>query len=297
MVFVGLQTGENPMRIVAGCLFLAVPLCSADGAEPSPAISPFGADKARAHQRAWAEHLTRPIQVTNSLGMKFSLIPPGQFTMGSPQDEEWHRGDEVQHRVTVTRAFYLGATEVTQHQYQAVMGENPSFCTGDALPVETVTWEQAAEFCRRLSEEEGRKYRLPTEAEWEYACRAGTTTPFHTGRTITTDQANYDGNHTYAAGPKGVFRETTTAAGKFPPNAWGLHDMHGNAWEWCADRYGEYPKSEVRDPTGPAEGDRRVFRGGCWINVPAVCRSANRAKVMPVSWHFHLGFRVVREWE
>jgi len=229
--------------------------------------------------------------------MKFSLIPPGQFTMGSPKDEEWHRDDEVQHRVTLTNAFYMETTEVTQGQFKAMTGENPSFFSGDDLPVETVTWEQAAEFCRKLSEREGRRYRLPTEAEWEYACRAGTTTPFHTGRTVTPGQANYDGNRTYAGGPKGVFRETTTTAGSLAVNAWGIYDMHGNVWEWCSDWYSEYTAGDIRDPTGPPQGDRRVFRGGCWINFPAVCRSANRAKVVPVSWNFHLGFRAVRELE
>jgi formylglycine-generating enzyme required for sulfatase activity len=268
-----------------------------NGNEPPRAISPFNTEEAQAHQKAWAEHLQRPTQLTNSLKMKFSLIPPGRFKMGSPKDEEWHREDEVQHRVTLTKAFYMGTTEVTQGQFKAIMGHNPSFFTGDALPVETVTWEQATEFCRKLSELEGAVYRLPTEAEWEYACRAGTTTPFHTGCTITTDQANYDGNHTYAGGPKGVFRETTTPAGALAANAWGICDMHGNVWEWCRDWYSEYPERELCDPAGPQKGDRRVFRGGCWINFPAVCRSANRAKVVPLSWHFHLGFRVVRELE
>ena len=276
------------------CLLLIASACPAFGAEPARANAPFPSDNAEAHQHAWAKHLGMPVQVTNSIGMKLSLIPPGQFSMGSPPEEEWHRDDEVLHRVALTNPFYLATTEVTQGQWEAVMGNNPSFCTGDDLPVETVTWEQAAEFCRKLSLKEGAEYRLPTEAEWEYACRAGTTTPFHTGATISTDQANYDGNYTYAGGRKGEFREATTAAGSFSPNGWGLHDMHGNAWEWCADWYGEYPQGDATDPTGPASGDRRVFRGGCWMNFPAVCRSANRAKVVPVSWNFHLGFRVAR---
>ncbi len=282
------------MRYVCACLLLFVLMHPAAGAEPAPAVSPFSPAGAKAHQRAWAEHLGLPIQVTNSAGMKLLLIPPGQFIMGSPQDEEWHRPDEVLHRVTLTKGFYMGATEVTQGHWKAVMGKNPSFFTGDDLPVETVTWDQAAEFCRKLSEKEQKPYRLATEAEWEYACRAGTTTPFHTGEMISPDQANYDGNRTYAGGRKGVFRESTAKAGSLPPNPWGLHEMHGNVWEWCADWYAEYPKGEATDPAGPANGDRRIFRGGCWINFPAVCRSANRAKVAPVSWNFHLGFRVVR---
>jgi len=282
------------MRCVHAFLLLAVSAYPAAGADPALAVSPFSAAEAKSHQRVWAEHSGVPVEVTNSLGMKLSLIPPGQFMMGSPPGEEWHRPDEVLHRVTLTKAFYMGATEVTQGQWKALMGKNPSFFTDDALPVETVTWEMATEFCRKLSDKEQTQYRLATEAEWEYACRAGTTTPFYTGETISADQANYDGNRTYASGKKGVFRESTTEAGSLPPNPWGLYEMHGNVWEWCADWYGEYPKVKTRDPTGPANGDRTVFRGGCWINFPAVCRSANRAKVAPVSWNFHLGFRVVR---
>jgi len=282
------------MRCVSFWLLLALLVDPAIGAEPAPAVSPFSPAEARAHQRAWAKHLGLSVQVTNSVGMKLSLIPPGQFVMGSPPGEEWHRDDEIRHSVKLTNAFYMGAAEVTQGQWKALMGENPSFFTGDALPVDTITWQQAVEFCRKLSEKEGALYRLPTEAEWEYVCRAGTTTPFHTGNTISTDRANYDGNYTYGDGKKGVFRETTTRAGSLAPNSWGLHDMHGNVWEWCADWYAGYPGAEVSDPTGAADGKARVVRGGCWINFPAVCRSANRGKTVPVSWNFHFGFRVVR---
>jgi formylglycine-generating enzyme required for sulfatase activity len=276
-------------------LLLIVTTGIAHSAEPPRAVVPFDAETAAEHQKAWAKHLSAPIQLTNSIGMELSLIPPGEFSMGSPRDEEWHRDDEVLHRVTISRPYYMASTEVTQRQWQALMGKNPSFCVGDALPVETVTWQQAAEFCRKLSDQEGLRYRLPTEAEWEYACRAGTETPFHTGETISTDQANYDGNYTYGKGAKGEFREETVAADHLAANAWGLHNMHGNVWEWCADWYAAYPNRDVTDPQGPAEGDRKIFRGGCWMNFPAVCRSANRAKVNPVSWNFHLGFRVVRE--
>lgn len=283
------------MSAVRISLFLFVLTNWSFGSEPTRQSSPFASGKAETYQQAWAEHLQTPVKLTNSIGMTFAMIPPGEFSMGSPPKEEWHRDDEVLHRVTLSKAFYMGTTEVTQEQWSAFTDENPSFCTGDQLPVETVTWKQAVEFCRKLSEKEGKLYRLPTEAEWEYACRAGTATPFHTGETVRPDQANYDGNRTYAGGPKGVFREETTKAGSFAPNAWGLHDMHGNVWEWCADWYGKYPESDVTDPVGPAKGDRRIIRGGCWVNFPAVCRSANRGNVPPVSWNFHLGFRVVRE--
>ena len=285
---------ELKIRTVQSWLLVALFVFPAIGVEPVSTISPFSPAEARKHQHACADHLGLPVRVTNSVGMKLSLIPDGQFMMGSPPEEEWHRDDEIQHRVTLTKAFYMGATEVTQGQWETLMGENPSFFTGETLPVDTVTWKQALEFCRKLSEKEEVPYRLPTEAQWEYACRAGTATPFHTGNTISTDQANYDGNHTYDDGKKGIFRETTTKAGSFAPNAWGLYDMHGNVWEWCADWYGEYSGADVSDPTGPAQGEFRIIRGGTWINFPAVCRSANRGKTVPISWNFHFGFRVVR---
>jgi len=281
------------MRYAVGCLLLVLPLGSAAWAQ-SPAALPSPAEAVTARS-AWAKSQGLSVEATNSLGMKFALIPPGQFVMGSPQKEEWHRPDEIQHRVTLTKGFYLGTTEVTQGQWKALMDKNPSYFTGDALPVETVTWQEAIEFCRRLSQKEGKPCRLPTEAEWEYACRAGTTTAFSTGATISVSQANYDGNSTYAGGKKGAFREATIEVGTLPPNPWGLYEMHGNVWEWCADWYAEYSNRDARDPTGPATGQRRVARGGCWINFPAVCRSANRGQMPPVSWNFHTGFRVAHD--
>jgi len=257
-------------------------------------VFPFDPAEAQAHQQSWAKHLGQPVVMTNSLGMRLALIPPGHFVMGSPPAEQGRNATETQHPVKLTQSIYMAATEVTQGQWQAVMGGNPSFFIGDTLPVETVSWEEASEFCRKLSARENRSYRLPTEAEWEYACRAGTMTPFHTGATISTAQANYDGKFTYGDGKKGAFREETTQAGSFAPNAWGLQDMHGNVWEWCADWHGPYPAGEATDPVGPPQGDKRAVRGGCWINFPAVCRSANRGSTVPVSWNFNFGFRVVR---
>ncbi len=232
------------MRWPCVCLVVAVTSVASAGGKPVREKAPLTSTEAKACQQAWASHLGKPVRVTNSIGMRFQLIPPGEFNMGSPRDEEWHRPDEILHPVTITKPFYMATTEVTQAQWMALMDENPSFCEGDDLPVETVTWEDAAKFCHKLSDKEGVHYRLPTEAEWEYACRAGTITPFYTGETIGTDQANYDGNHTYADGRKGVFRERTTKVGRFPPNAWGLCDMHGNVWEWCADWYGDYPQGD-----------------------------------------------------
>jgi formylglycine-generating enzyme required for sulfatase activity len=214
---------------------------------------------------------------TNSVGMKFAWIPPGTFLMGSPANEEGRDDEEAQHRVTLTKGFFMGIHPVTQEQWQRVLGDTPSLFTGTAnLPVESVSWDDCEELCRELREIDGKPYRLPTEAEWEYACRAGTTTAFHFGGTISTDQANYDGNYTYGRGKKGTYREKTTPVGRFPPNAWGLYDMHGNVWEWCADWYGPYEYEDLRDPQSCNNGDTRVMRGGSWPVEPLCCRAAYR---------------------
>ena len=177
--------------------------------------------------------------------------------MGSPKEEKERKDDEIQHKVTLTKGFYMGVYTVTQEQWQEVMGNNPSHFKGEKnLPVEHVSWDDCQEFIKKLREKDKKPYRLPTEAEWEYACRAGTTTPFHFGETISTDQANYNGNFTYGNGKKGVYREKTTPVGSFPANAWGLHDMHGNVWQWCQDWYGDYPQKDVVDPQGPEKGER-----------------------------------------
>jgi formylglycine-generating enzyme required for sulfatase activity len=163
-------------------------------------------------------------------------IPAGSFLMGSPTSEESHFASESpQHKVTL-ETFWMSQSPITQAQWVSVMGENPSHFKGNDLPVESVSWYDAMEFCRRLSKQTGHVYTLPSEAQWEYACRAGTTTPFYFGETITPDQANYDGNYTYG-GPRGEYRQRTTPVGMFPPNDWGLYDMHGNVWEWCLDEW------------------------------------------------------------
>jgi len=218
-------------------------------------------------------------EFTNSIGMKFVLIPAGTFTMGSPSTRT---GNETKHQVTISRPFYMQTTEVTQGQWKAIMGSNPSefiFC-GDDCPVEQVTWNEVQDFIRTLNRREGTdKYRLPTEAEWEYAARAGTTTPFNTGNCLSTEKANYDGNYPYPGCPKGENRRKTVRVGSFSPNAWGLYDMHGNVWEWVQDWYGSYPLGSVTDPVGPASrlGWYRVFRGGGWdLGGELGCRSAYR---------------------
>jgi len=222
---------------------------------------------------------------TNSIGMKFVYIPPGTFMMGSPPDEKYRDNDERQHRVTLTKGFYLQTTEVTQRQWKTVMGNNPSQFTGDNLPVESISWEDCQEFIRRLNQKEGMdKYRLPTEAEWEYACRAGSRSTFSFG-----DDPAQLGEYAWFGLTS---KRTTHPVGQKKPNAWGLYDMHGNVWEWCQDWYGEYSSGDVVDPEGPPTDTYRVNRGGCWFVLTSYCRSANRYYYSPRSTSRHLGFRV-----
>ena len=227
---------------------------------------------------------------TNSLGMKLAWIPPGTFLMGKPPNEAG-QGGKPQHQVTLTKGFWMGIHQVTQAQWQVVMGTTPSRYEGDFAPVEQISWDDAVAFCKAVSRRDSKAYRLPTEAEWEYACRAGTTTPFHFGSTISTDLANYDGKAVYGNGKKGVYRRKPTPVGKFPPNAWGLCDMHGNVWEWCADWYGEYADSHLTDPKGPKKGAVRVMRGGGWCHNAGVCRSASRRAASPGDSNTTLGLR------
>jgi formylglycine-generating enzyme required for sulfatase activity len=233
--------------------------------------------------------------------MSFAWIPPGSFLMGSPATEPFRDSDETQHPVTLTRGFYLGVHPVTQAEWQAVTGSNPSRFAGDDRPVERVSWNDCQSFLRLLRARDGRHYRLPGEAEWEYACRGGTTSPFHFGRSITTDQANFDGNYAYCyydeAGEyvreaEGNYREETTPVGSFPPNAFGLYDMHGNVWEWVQDVHGLYPDGPVTDP-GPHTGrGRRLVRGGCWFRSPWLARSAERYTQQRGTAEPYIGLRV-----
>jgi len=238
---------------------------------------------------AAGESRSSPSSLTLDLGkgvtMKLVLIRPGKFMMGSPDSEQGRQGDEgPQHEVVITKPFYMGVTEVTQAQYEAVMGTNPSKFKGPTNPVDSVTWDEAVEFCRRLSEKTGKTVRLPTEAEWEYACRAGTKTRFSFGDSdsVLGDYAWYKSN----SGGK------TNPVGQKKPNPWGLYDMHGNVWEWCADWYGDYPKGAVTDPQGPAAGTSRVLRGGSLLYDPKYFRSASRIRLTPPDTRAHdCGFR------
>jgi formylglycine-generating enzyme required for sulfatase activity len=251
--------------------------------------------------------------VENSLGMTFASIPAGTFTMGSPKTETDRGDDETQHEVKITKGFHLGVHEVTQGQYEKVMGVNPSFFTPTGSgkvkvkvkdtsrwPVECVTWHDAVAFCRKLSAlpkeaAAKRTYRLPTEAEWEYACRAGTTTALHYGDNVDSYVANFNGLSPYGVGRGGPFHRRPADVGSYQANKFGLFDMHANVMEWCHDWYAAdyYAKSPAEDPSGPADGTEKITRGGAWSNSGKACRSAVRTKLAPDESHYGLGFRVV----
>jgi formylglycine-generating enzyme required for sulfatase activity len=259
--------------------------------------------------------------VTNSIGMKLTLIPAGKFLMGSPAAEKERDPEELQHEVAITKPFYMGVFEVTQGQYEKLMGKfkeggkwNPwnrgaFFARGPDFPMEQVSRDQAVEFCKRLSalleeKKAGRIYRLPTEAEWEYACRAGTKTVFHVSDTLSFLQANFNGKFPYGKTEKGPALQKTAKVGSFRPNAWGLYDMHGNVAEWCSDFYDPdyYKKGPKKDPKGPAAGVLPtsfkdnfyyVVRGGCWLDEARACRAAYRFRYQQNEFYRLVGFRVV----
>ena len=222
-------------------------------------------------------------------------IPAGEFIMGSPGDEEKRRSNESpQHKVRIP-SFFMSRYAVTQAQYQVITGKNPAKFIDENLPVDSISWDDAVKFCKKLNQKTGHNYRLPTEAEWEYACRAGTTTAFHFGDTITTDLANYDGSYIYSSTAKGNFRTETTEVGIFPPNAFGLYDMHGNVWEWCQDschyNYQDAPNdgSAWVNNLNPS----RILRGGSWYVAPSNCRSAFRYYSNRVFGDIDIGMRLV----
>jgi formylglycine-generating enzyme required for sulfatase activity len=277
------------------------------------------------------QRLTRPsvgvAPTPSSLDLELVEIPAGRFLMGSPPSEEGRSEDEGPLHEVSLESFFLGRTPITQAQWREVAGwvegpgENwgldlsgklePSGFRGDTRPVERVNWFEAMEFCSRLSQRSGKTYTLPSEAQWEYACRAGTTTPFHCGETLSDELANYNAEATYGRGRKGRSRGETTEVGRFPANAWGLHDMHGNVWEWCADHWHDSYALGQRQAPGDGspwldadepglagkKGKRsdqrlRVLRGGSWLSDPVSCRSASRGNNHPANANFAIGFRV-----
>jgi sulfatase modifying factor 1 len=251
----------------------------------------------------WREQVT---------GMEMRLIPAGRFRMGSDPGEAGRQPDETPHEVEITCPFYLGTHEVTQGEWMRLMQGNPAQfpSCGPRCPVETVSYDDVQQYIRRLTRAaNGGRFRLPSEAEWEYACRAGTRSAFATGAMLSTDQANYDGRYPQSGRPAGRYLARPAPVGSFLPNAWGLYDMHGNVWEWCEDWYGDYPVVAARDPQGPsrraarsvwdARGGnwryKRVIRGGSWYFNADSCRCALRYTHAPADKGFSLGFRLVRE--
>jgi len=264
-------------------------------------------------------------ETTSGLNLEMIAVKGGKFTMGSPTSEVDRSSDESQHEVNLSD-FYIGKYEVSQAEYQAIMGKNESSFKGSNLPVENINWYDAIEFCNALSKKAGLQayynidktnkdpnnsnssddikwtvsinanangYRLPTEAEWEYAARGGTSTPFAFGNNLTTSQANYDGNYPYNGNAKGEYRQKTVAVNSFKPNDYGLYNMHGNVWEWCWDWYGTYSNNQT-NPTGANSGSDRVLRGGSWGGSAEGCRSAYRGYIDPNYRYNHCGFRLSR---
>ena len=256
---------------------------------PDPFPLPWASD--------WGEDDEHGLWMALTLGdarQVFRWIAPGRFLMGSPLDEPERYADEVQHEVTLRHGFWLADTACTQAFWQAVAGSNPSSFGDDPRnPVEQVSWDDVQAFIVELERRlPGLPVRLPTEAEWEYACRAGTTTPSSFGENISPELVNYDGNYPYAGAEKGLYREKTVPVASLPANPWGLYEMHGNVWEWCADWYGDYRTEAQVDPQGPQTGDDRVLRGGSWSNFGRYVRSARRRRYGPGERFDRSGFRL-----
>jgi len=265
--------------------------------EKSQLTAQLAAARARSFPQQWASLLKQPLELSNSLDTRFVLLPAGQFWMGAPDtDLQAERDERQRHQVRITKPVWLAKYAVTQAEYQRVMGLNPSAYqqSGATAPVDSVSWNEAVEFCRKLSassaeQAAGRAYRLPTEAEWEYACRAGTETRYSFGDAVGElgDYAWHSGNSDWITHPVGLKK----------PNAWGLCDMHGNVWEWCGDWYeaAYYNSSPADDPRGPAGGSFRVARGGSWSGGASRCRSSCRNWVAPDHRGDGLGFRLAME--
>ena len=273
------------LLVIVGLMFLLIKFSGKDSGQPNTTQSPL-------------EKMGRTFS-TQTADVEMIWVNPGSFMMGAPGSETDRGYDERPHRVELTEGYWLGKYEVTQSQWELVMGNNPSEFSGRRRPVEQVSWEACVRFCRRLTKRErevgrlpaGYEYGLPTEAQWEYACRAGTTTATAFGNSLSSRQANFDGDYPYGEASKGPYLKRTSDVGSYHPNGWGFYDMHGNVLEWCHDWYGSYGGA-VRDPTGPSSGSGRVFRGGGWGDYGKTCRSASRSNFKPSDWDVDLGFRV-----
>ena len=309
---------------IAVASFLVAALLVAGLVRTSEAADPPWA-KVSPAQVAAAKKLGVPVAFENSIGIRFVLIPPGTFQMGSRDSAArvaglcnmshaqagWFLDEHPRHEETLEKAFYLAIHEVTREQHKALFPPKPPSPKAKGkdkdkdkkntepppppedprTPVEA-SWSDAEKFYKDLSRRDKREYSLPTEAQWEYACRAGTAGPFAFGETISTDQANYHGDYTYGKGKKGTYRGKPLPAGSLAANAWGLYDMHGNVSEWCADHYGEYYSSAESKPATPPKGSERVLRGGSWRSYPGACRSAFRHRREAGARGDTIGFRI-----
>ena len=298
------KSGEWPLLLILVAVLMAFGVCAFAGIDqPTPTPATSGDSPTPA-----------PVSTGLRIGDSMARIPAGKFLMGSPDDEP-RRHDDVspRHWVTIGKAFLIGATEVTQGQWKAVMGSNPSYfqSCGDECPVEQVSWLEAVDFCNRLSDREGLSrcyqgadenpiwdrsctgYRLPSEAEWEYAARAGSATAF-AGGGIREPQCGLDSNLDLMGWYCGNANNQTHPVARKQANGWGLYDMHGNVWEWVWDWRGDYPSGSISDPTGPSSGSSRVYRGGGWLNYAKNCRSASRNDFAPGVHSNFLGFRLAR---
>ena len=247
--------------------------------------APFSAEEAKTAQMELAKSMGTLMEAKIDLGkdvkLEMVLIPAGKFMMGSPESVVGRKDNEMHHEVTLTKPFYIGKYEVTQEQWQAVMGNNPSFSKGAKLPVNKLSWNDCQQFIKKINSKTKSGYRLPTEAEWEYACRAGTVTAYSYGDNITKSDANFDGS--------------IVKVGGYKPNTFGLYDMHGNVWEWCEDWYGDYPAGSVTDPKGPGTGISRVLRGESYLERKSIARSSLRHSDTPTGRYYgNVGFRLVR---
>ena len=299
----------EPVPVTTQSRSATAPAVASQPPAPTPSIPTFAFDVITVdavgqevnRKRGQSQYFTE--ELGNGVTLNMVAIPGGTFRMGSPTDQ----GDDDErppHDVAV-KPFLMGKYLVTQAQWQAVaaftkincdLDPDPSYFKGANRPVERVLWHDAVEFCARLARHTGHDYRLPSEAEWEYACCAGTTTPFYFGETITTDLANFNGNKSYASAPKGTYREQTTDVGSFPPNSFGLYDMHGNVWEWCLDHWHENYEGAPNDGSAWVTGgdsNKRLLRGGSWYLHPWYCRSTDRYRDNLDSRDRYIGFRVV----
>ncbi len=274
---------EKARHAKESAVWFHTPQPGASAANPSPSMPQVPVAPSSQRRVVLTFPPTRVGEVyMDSIGIQLAYIPAGSFVMGSPVLEPGRSDDEGQRNVSISKPFLMGVMQVTQTQWRTVMATRPSHFMGDNLPVEQVLWDECKRFCAAMTKREGRTYRLPTEVEWEYACRAGTTLAFNWGtNTITDKQANFNGGHVYNGSARGVNRARTVPVGSFPANVWGLHDMHGNVWEWCEDWY-EF-------------GKRRVIRGGSWGIAPRYLRSASRGSSAPDYLSPNFGFRVVVE--